>query len=105
MVNCVPDEIIPAHFFAEGPELEPEPLHEGVPGNPKMPPELATPPELKRGQILWIRGLTRLQTQVSKTLMTPIDDLIRPLVWARVLLALYIGALVESVVFLVPERW
>jgi len=64
VVNCVPDEIIPAHFFADGPEPEQEPLPDGVPGNPKMPPELATPPELKRGQILWIRGLTRLQTQI-----------------------------------------
>ena len=63
VVNCVPDEVIPAHFFEDGPEPEPEPNLET--GNTKMPPELATPPELKRGQILWIRGLTRLQTQVS----------------------------------------
>lgn len=64
VVNSVPDEVIPAHFFADGPEQEPEPPGPDGPGNPKMPPELATPPELKRGQILWIRGLTRLQTQI-----------------------------------------
>ena len=65
MVTSVPDEVIPARFFEDGPEPTTEPDHVGVPGNTKMPPELATPPELKRGQILWIRGLTRLQTQVS----------------------------------------
>lgn len=63
MVNCIPDEIIPARLFDERPDEEPEVVAPG-PGN--MPPELATPPELKRGQILWIRGLTRLQTQVSR---------------------------------------
>ena len=66
MVNCVPDEVIPNRFFDERAQEEPEAIPDGVTGNSKMPPELATPPELKRGQILWIRGLTRLQTQVSR---------------------------------------
>ena len=83
VVNCVPDEIIPAHFFADGPEPEPEPLPDGGAGNIKMPPELATPPELKRGQILWIRGLTRLQTQVSLNAFSSLNLSFWPVLVAR----------------------
>ena len=78
MVNCVPDEIIPARLFEDSPEQEPEQIPD-VSGT-KMPPELATPPELKRGQILWIRGLTRLQTQVSNS-KSPLSLFLRAPFW------------------------